>query len=500
MQKSDLTMRSAGYTYLMDQLGFTGIPNWHQSYISATSIQHLKQHGNIIEELYRSSHWPGDKLVDHLEFALKYDGVNLALLSRIFEYLSEKELAEYIQSKPTSKYARRIWFFYEFLTGRKLPIDDLLYGNYVDALDQDKYYTLNKGEKSSRQRINNNLLGPTSFCPIIRKTQMLSLMEKDDLRQRCETMLANYSPELLRRATNYLYSKETKSSFEIEHIAHDASRVEKFITILKLAELEDYVDKDRLIEIQHSIVDPRFKDIDYRSSQNYIGQTLAFYKEVIHYICPKPLDLPALMSGLMESHQKMKKSQISAIIHATVISYGFVYLHPFEDGNGRIHRFLIHNILAQKGILPTGIMFPVSAVMLKHSADYDASLEAFSQPLLQLIEYSLDDIGQMTVANDTACWYRFIDLTLQAEALYAFVIKTIDDEMDLELKFLASYDQAKKRIQGIVDVPDRLIDLFIHLLTQNNGKLSTGKKSTHFNMLTDNEIEAMEGAVKDSFG
>ena len=53
------------------------------------------------------------------------------------------------------------------------------------------------------------------------------------------------------------------------------------------------------------------------------------------------------------------------VIHAAAIGYGFVFLHPFEDGNGRIHRFLIHNILARRGFTPADVMAPVSATMLK---------------------------------------------------------------------------------------------------------------------------------------
>ena len=28
------------------------------------------------------------------------------------------------------------------------------------------------------------------------------------------------------------------------------------------------------------------------------------------------------------------------IVAAAVLAFGFVYVHPFEDGNGRIHRYL----------------------------------------------------------------------------------------------------------------------------------------------------------------
>ena len=44
--------------------------------------------------------------------------------------------------------------------------------------------------------------------------------------------------------------------------------------------------------------------------------------------------------------------------------------------------------------------------MLKKMDEYDASLEAFSKPLMPLIDYTLDDQGRMTVANETRDFYR----------------------------------------------------------------------------------------------
>ncbi len=491
--------RPAGYAYLLELFELAALPNWHRSSVSTTGTHYSKSQDSFVHEVFRAEYWPGDKAVGHLEFALKYDGVNLALLSRIFEIVPEVELVEYIKSKPTGKYARRIWFFYEFLTGKQLAIEDITSGNYVDALEAKDYYTVMNGEKSQRHRIVNNLLGPKAFCPMVRRTEMHSKLNSADLRKRCEDIITVYPPELLRRALSYLYNKETKSSFEIERIKPNASRTEKFIASLEFAEKEDFCEKERLIALQNRIVDPRFMDSDYRISQNYIGQTVAYQKEVIHYVCPKPGDLANLMSGLIQSHNRMKDGSISPVIHAAAIAYGFVFLHPFEDGNGRIHRFLIHNILAHSGMVPSGLMFPVSAVMLKNSADYDASLEAFSRPLLQFINYRLDNMGQMTIEEDTAYWYQYMDMTVQAEALYEFITKTIDEELTSELDFLASYDKTKKAIQDIIDMPDRLIDKFIQLCLQTGGNLSARKRSAHFDFLTDSELAEAEQAVKEGY-
>src|SRR5450759_3786973 len=134
--------------------------------------------------------------------------------------------------------------------------------------------------------------------------------------------------------------------------------------------------------------------------------------------------------------------------------------------------------------------------MLKNPADYDASLEAFSRPLMALVEYSLDEEGRMTVQNDTARWYRYIDMTPQVESLFRFIERTIDTELVEELTFLANYDRTKKAIQEIVDMPDRHIDPFIRVGLEHGGRLSARKRARPFHFLADAEVARREQAVQ----
>ena len=119
---------------------------------------------------------------------------------------------------------------------------------------------------------------------------------------------------------------------------------------------------------------------------------------------------------------------------------------------------------------------------------------------MPLVEYTIHQDGRLDVHNETAIWYRYMDMTPQAEALLRFIERTIDTELSDELSFLQNFDATKQAIQDIVDMPDRQIDLFIRFCIQNNGRLSARKRSSHFDRLSDEEIDAMEQAMQANYG
>ncbi len=68
----------------------------------------------------------------------------------------------------------------------------------------------------------------------------------------------------------------------------------------------------------------------------------------------------------------------------TFLGFRLLFTHPFEDGNGRIHRYLFHHVLAESGFVPKGLVFPVSAVILERIDDYRKILQWYSKPRLDL--------------------------------------------------------------------------------------------------------------------
>lgn len=492
------SVKAAGYEFLIRKYQLKPITHWHSSFVSANgTTKTVVKQSESVQTTFPSSYWPGDSFGDHLEFALKYDGTNLGILSSLFSLISAYEIAIWVESKPTGKYARRMWFLFEFITGSRVPLDDLAQGNYIDLMEPLEYYVASPGTRVKRQRIVNNLLGNREFCPVVRRTEALSLIDETDIYSKCSELLNSYPDDTIKRALGYLYSKETKSSFEIEHLKPSASRTERFIASLEMATRQDFCNKDDLISLQNRIVDERFRDSDYRTSQNYIGEMISFRDQRVHYVCPRPGDIHTLMNGLIDAHMNMLKnaSSLPAIVHAAIVAFGFVYLHPFEDGNGRIHRFLIHNVLFLKEAVPDGLMFPVSAAMLRNKALYDSALESFSKPLLKLLKYDLNELGEMTVDGNTADFYRCIDMTAQTEALFELVKITVDTELEGEIDFLMRYDTARNAVRSIVDMPDQRMDLLLNFCMQNNGRLPAGRKE-HFTFLTEDEVKAIEAIVK----
>jgi hypothetical protein len=385
-----------------------------------------------------------------------------------------------------------------------LPLKDLTAGPYYLMADPKLQVTWRNREldapRAQRYRVRNNLLGTVGvhgYCPLIRLSHKLKQFQQKDFAQRVQAMTASLDPALLQRAAGYLYLNETKSSYALEGERPTADREERFVEVLARAGEASVIDKAGLVELQRRIVqDARFAATDWRTMQNYVGRARLDFSEDVAYPCPKPEDLEALMSSWTAMFKKiLNADRTDAVALAACASFGFVYIHPFEDGNGRIHRFLIHYALARLEYTAPGVIFPVSAAILRRRREYDQVLDSISRYVRSRVQLTLDDQNQMTVVGDTIELYRYPDLTPHAEFLYECIAETVEKDWPEELRFLLSFDAAFRAVQSVVDMPDTRIRLLVRLLMQNHGLLSAGRRDL-FSFLTDGELAEIQARIQ----
>lgn len=493
-------MRKVGFNWLQEKFNITGFRPTHTSYIGTIEKTELSSTQTIIRTFKSKYDITTNNPIHHLEFALKYDDLNLAFIKEVFINIGYDKIVKHIAEKPNRKYARIIGYLYEFTVGKLIDIN-ITNSNYEDVLSTSKYFT-GTIIKIPKWKINDNFLGTKDFCPIIRKTTELTELLDWNIEEAIENLKHKYSPEIFKRASNYLYKKESKSSSEIEKEEPTEDRIEKFIILLEEAgqkTFEESLSEKELVRLQNTIVDPRYADKGFRNFQNYVGQTMRDFTQKIHYVCLPPQFVTSLMQGIVALNEKNTTTE--TIIKATMVSFGYVYVHPFEDGNGRIHRYLIHDILVRNGTVPNSTILPVSAQILANMNEYDTTLELVSKQIGRKVNYSLSDSGEMVVNNpsEIEAFYRFPDFTNHTIFLAKAIQSTLHKDIPEELIFLQNYDKLKSEIQQIVDMPDKKIDRMILFLHQNKGKLATRKRK-YYKELSDAEIGFMEEAYFGVFG
>ena len=487
--------RPVGQAWLRQELGLEVPPPAVESYLVA-GARRTEVDGSRIIELYPRQYAPGESSVSHLRFMLRHEPADLGVLAASLEAIDPGELETWVRAEPTGAYSRRIWFFYETFTGRTLNLEDVRSGSYVDALDAARHVT-GERRRSPRHRVADNLLGGPGLCPSVRRTPRLVECMRSRMDEEAHALVRRYDPLVLARAIGYLYTKETRSSFAIEGETPTAGRTERFISALKAASAFDPTDKAALVRLQRTIVDLRYGAVDWRDFQSFVGMTVGDYREQVDFICPRPGDVPELMRSWMVLTRRMLESEVHPVVAAAVCAFSFVFIHPFEDGNGRIHRFLMHSILAKRGYTPPGVIFPLSAAILRDQRSYDEALESFSRPLFDFIDWRWTPERKIVVRNDTDRLYRYFDATAFAEYLFDRVADTVRHDLDEELSFIAVFDRAFQTVREIVDMPDRRASLLVRLCIQNGGRLSARKRK-QFRELHAEEIAAMEAAIQDA--
>ena len=442
-------------------------------------------------------HAPAVTLEGHLTFALKYEGVDLAVLKRLFEATGPKPIEALVRAKPTGSYARRIWFLYEWLTGKKLKVPEPGKVTYVNALDPKQQWP-GASRDSPRHRVRNNLPGTPEFCPLVFRTPALEEFVALGLGDRAKALAADVPADLLARTAAFLLLKDSRASYVIEGENPPQDRVQRWGRAIGQAGRKP-IDLDELLRLQQIVIgDDRFVGLGLRKEGGFVGEHDRDSRTPIpDHISARPEDLASLIDGMIAFDRNA--AELDAVIAAAALAFGFVFVHPFEDGNGRIHRYLIHHVLAARGFNPPGLVFPVSATILDRIDEYRKVLETYSSRVLPLVKWKATKDGNVEVLNDTGPLYRYFDATPQAEFLYSCVRKTVEEDLPEETAYLRSYDAFKAGVEAIVEMPDRTIDLLFRMLRQNKGKLSKRALEKEFARLTEAEAKRIEQAYGEAF-
>lgn len=451
-------------------------------------------------QLFTPRHAPEDTLSGHLEFALKWEGVDLGALAALFKMVPEEEIAAAVRSKPTGAYARRLWYLHEWLTGRQLDIGDPGKVKAVPVVNPIQQFALKRGTLSSRHKVIDNLPGTRAFCPMVRRTPALDAYAAKGLDKLAREVVGRIHRGVMARAAAFLLLSDSKSSFWIEGERPSPKRAVRWGQIigeagsrkLSIAELE---------RLQRIVIgDARFVRLGLRVEGGFVGMHDRTNNEPIpDHISARPDDLKSLVEGVIAYVARAVDGAVDPVVVAAAATFGFVYVHPFSDGNGRIHRWLIHHVLAAAGYNPPGVVFPVSAAILRNIDSYRQVLESYSRPLLDLVDWRVTSEQNVEVLNDTGDYYRYFDATAHSEFLYRCVEQTIERDLPDEVAYLQAYDQFAQAVQEIADMPAEKIELLHGFLRQENGRLSKRAREKEFAGLTDREAEQVEALYRASF-
>lgn len=482
-----------GYRWLIEHFGLNVV----QALRSETTIgpsRQIMSDGWTVRRTVQESLRPESSLPGHLAFALKHEGVHLETLSRLFAVAPVKQIEAWVRSAPTGQYTRRAGFLYEWLTGRQLDLPDTTSGSYIPALDPKRQLTATVRVNNTRWRVRDNLLGGLGFCPQVFLTPETTRALAFNVREHIDRLEEQFSAELLLRSAVWLTIKESRASFAIEHEENRRDRIQRLASVMeqRTGLLVDHLERTELEALQREILGPDALHYGVRGSPIFVGETARLGEELVRYIGPPWEELTSLLAGLRELLRRTVG--LSAVARAALVSFGFVYLHPMIDGNGRISRFLINDVLRRDGAVPAPYIVPISAILARpdlRPLSYDGVLEIFSRPLMRAYRDKWSFGPEVQGADgvifnfhfkcyqDALHAWRYPDLTRHVSFLADALELTIDQEVRSEAQYLQRHRAARASLKGIIDGPDHVLDRIIRSVRESGGRISRKLRKEH---------------------
>ncbi len=140
-----------------------------------------------------------------------------------------------------------------------------------------------------------------------------------------------------------------------------------------------------------------------KNSGKYRAKNVGLLKgTIVKHVAPRPIMVPELMNKLFQWIKEEK--DLHYLIKSSIAHYEIEFIHPFEDGNGRMGRFWQSLMLAKND--PIFKYVPIESLIEKNQNIYYESLEKcdkqgdstlFIEFMLNIIFESLKDFDSETI-------------------------------------------------------------------------------------------------------
>ena len=441
-----------------------------------------------------------DDLLGHVLFALKHEGIDLAILSQALPLIAEPVIRAAIDASPASQYLRKACYLWEHFSGQRIQRrSNSLRTSYVPLFDPAQYVTA-AGDKNSRWRVLFNGIGNLDYCATLRLTDALQLLLDRNLLQQAREFSESLPLDILNRALAWAYLHETRDSYAIERESPSEDKASRFVSLLKQAHQPRLLDEDYLVELQNAVISNVYAQAAaFRHEQNYLSNGLRGALGVT-YVPPAPELGRELMEHLIQLANQ-PPADLDPLLLASVVSFGFVFIHPFMDGNGRLSRFVFHQVLCQRGALKQGLLLPVSVVLRQNEAEYLETLQVFSEPARNFWDVTFIDEDRFAFEfNGHPALYRYWDATACAEFMLRATEQALERHLKEETLFLNRYDELYRRIDQQFDVPGSILSRLVMFCLDQNGTLSQNRRKQYQHQVPEAVFDALEGAWQEMQG
>ena len=486
-------MQYAGYAHLINQDSISAIAPAISAEVR--SVTRKETIGQTIAVPAKLAPAPDDRL-GHVLFAIKHEGINLQVLAQALPAIPEPEIRQAFDASPNSQYLRKACFLWEHFTGETIQrATESIQQAYVPLFNPKAYIT-GQGQKNPRWRVIFNGLGTLDYCITVRRTRELQALLDEHLLQKATEFTESLPKDILNRTLAWAYLHETRDSYAIENEAPSEDKATRFVNLLKQAHSPRKLDEDYLVDLQNAVISNVFSQaVSFRTEQNYLSNGLRGALGV-SYVPPAPELSRSLMEHLMVLANQQPEDT-DPLVLASIVSFGFVFVHPFMDGNGRLSRFLFHQVLCQRGALQNGLVLPVSIVLRQNESEYLGVLQAFSEQARQYWDVTYIDENQFQFEfKGHEALYRYWDGTHCAEFMARATKQAIEQHLKEETVFLTRYDEIYRRIDQSFDIPNTDLSRLVMFCLDQNGRISNHRRKQYQYKVPEEIFDALEQAYR----